>query len=80
MANRKVTKKERFVKVAEVRTQRVLDALHSLGKCAAPESYEYTEEDVQKIVEAIEKEVQWVRDCFTGKNRFTLSQDEESEE
>ena len=73
MANKRETKRERFVRVAEVRTQKVLDDLHSLGKCAAPAIYEYNEEDLAKIFSAIEAELQWVRDSFAGNHRFKLS-------
>lgn len=69
----KEIKRERFVRVAEQRTQKVLDALHMLSKCAATVNYEYTDEDVEQILAAIEKGVQEVRDTFSGRNRFTLS-------
>lgn len=77
MENKRATKRERFVRIAEARTQKVLDDLKSLGKCAAPAIYDYSEEDVQKIVAAIEKELQYVRDCFSGENRFHLSDKEQ---
>ena len=69
----KETKRERFVRVSEKRTQKVLDALRSLGKCSAQVSYEYTYEEVEQIFSAIEREVQRIRAAFSGLNRFTLS-------
>ena len=72
MANKKETKQERFVRVAEMRTQKILDDLHSLSKCAAPAVYEYTEEQLQKIYKAIENGLQDVKDTFAGLHRFTL--------
>lgn len=77
MANKRETKRERFVRVAEMRTQKVLDDLHSLSKCAAPAIYDYAEEDLVKIYAAIEKELQNVKDAFAGKNRFALTREEE---
>lgn len=66
------SKRERFVRVAEERTQKVLDDLKSLAKCAAPVSYEYTKKDVDKILNAIEAQLQEVRDRFAGVKQFTL--------
>ncbi len=73
------TKRDRFVRIAEQRTQHCLDALRSLSKCAAQASYEYTESDVEQILSAIEKEVQSVRDSFSGKKRFSLSSPDQEE-
>lgn len=75
MANKKETKRERFVRVAERRTQNVLDALKALSKCAHPAVYELTDEDVEKIFAAIEEAVQDARDTMTGQKRFTLSEE-----
>lgn len=69
-------KRQRFVRIAETRTQKVLDDLRSLAKCAAPESYEYTSQDVEQILAAIEEGLQGVRDAFAGRNRFTLQTEE----
>lgn len=74
MANKKETKQERFVRVAEMRTQKILDALHSLGKCAAPAVYDYTDEQLKRIYEAIENGLQDVKDTFAGLHRFTLNE------
>jgi len=75
MANKKETKHERFIRVAEMRTQKVLDDLHSLSRCAAPDVYEYTDEELQRIYSAIEQELQDVKDKFAGHHRFSLSSD-----
>lgn len=74
MANKRETKKERFVRVAQIRTQRVLDDLQSLSKCAASASYEYTDEQLQQIYEAIENGLQEVKNTFAGLNRFSLGE------
>jgi len=39
-----MNKHERFLKVAEARTQKILDDLEQLSHCARSVSYEYTEE------------------------------------
>lgn len=75
MANGKETKRARFVRVAEQRTQKVLDDLRALSKCAHPAVYELTEEDVEKIFTAIEAAVQDARATMTGHKRFTLTKE-----
>lgn len=73
----KTTKRERFVRIAEQRTQKVLDGLKALAKCAAPASYEYGERDAEQICAAIESGLQGVREAFAGRKRFSLSTDVE---
>ena len=67
------TKHERFVRVAETRTQNVIDSLRVLAKCSRTDVYEYTPEEVDKILEALDAEIQEVRNAFAGKNKFTLA-------
>lgn len=70
------SKRERFVRIAESRTNRILDQLKLLGNCANKHNYEYTDEDVRKIFSAIEKEVKNAKGRFNGQDaenqRFTL--------
>lgn len=75
MANEKETKRARFVRVAEQRTNKILDDLHALSKCAHPAVYEYTEADVEKIFGAIEEAVRDARATMTGQKRFTLTKE-----
>lgn len=74
---KKETKRERFVRVAEQRTQNVLDALRTLSKCSHPAVYEYNDKDLNKIFAAIEDELQYVKGVFAGLNRFSLSNTDE---
>ncbi len=64
----KETKRERFVRLAEARTNKIIEMLKLLGNCSNTGSYEYTDEDVRKIFGEIEKEVK------NSKSRF-LSND-----
>lgn len=70
------TKRQRFVRIAENRTNKILDMLRLLGNCSNKSNYDYTEDDVKKIFSAIEKETKNARNAFLGlesKNeRFTL--------
>ena len=59
----KETKAERFVRVAEQRTQRAVDAIHSLSNCASRVCYDYTPEQVEQIIAALEAEVKRLQIC-----------------
>lgn len=72
------SKRDRFVRLAEARTNKILDMLKLLGNCASKSNYEYTEEDVKKIFSAIEREMKNTKAKFMGtdtqkEDRFTLS-------
>ena len=71
------TKRERFVRLAEARTNKILDMMKLLGNCSSKSNYEYTDEDVRKIFGAIEREMKNARAKFNGsdtqkEDRFTL--------
>ena len=50
----KETNRERFVRIAEARTQKIIDMIELLGNCSNPYNYEYTQKDVEKMYGAIE--------------------------
>ncbi len=62
-------KKERFKNVASRRVQTVLDGLESLSKCANKSTYEYTDEDVKKMMNAITAQVGLLRIAFTANSK-----------
>ena len=71
------TKRERFVRLAEARTNKIIDMIKLLGNCSSKSNYEYGEEDVRKIFGAIEREIKNARAKFNGsgtpkEDRFTL--------
>ena len=72
----KETKRERFVRIAEARTNRILDNMRLLGNCSSKSSYEYADEDIKKIFGALEKELKQTKNRFLGvdskEERFTL--------
>ena len=74
----KKRKRDRFVRIAEERTEKVLHDLEVLGNVASKASYDYTEEDLDAILEAVEKGVKRLRERFAGEDRFTLSANRES--
>ena len=71
------SKRERFVRLAETRTNKIIEMLKLLGNCSSKTNYEYTEEDVKKIFTALDKELKSTKARFTGtaekEDRFTLS-------
>jgi hypothetical protein len=72
--NRSESKRERFVRLAERRTNEVLDRLRILSGCANKRMYEYSKKDVDKIFRTLDAEVKRVKSMFTDeeKNTFKL--------
>lgn len=66
----KETKRERFIRVAEKRTQKILDMMRLLGNCANKNNYEYTKADVDKIINAIEQELDILKLKFKGADYY----------
>ena len=71
------TKRERFVRIAEARTNKILEMIRLLGNCSSKGNYDYTEEDIKKIFGALEKELKNTKNKFLGleakEERFTLN-------
>ena len=68
------TPKERFTRLANSRTNAVLDKLRILGNLSNRQLYSYSEEDIDKIFSAINKEIKMVQAKFrvTNQQKFTL--------
>lgn len=60
------TKRDKFIRIAEARTNKIISMVQLLGNCANPASYEYTEKDVSDIFGAIEKELKIAKTKFTS--------------
>jgi uncharacterized FlaG/YvyC family protein len=58
------TKKERFKRLASLRTNEVLRRLKVLGNCANKQAYEYYEEDINKIFGEIDRKVKEIKSKF----------------
>ena len=72
------TKHERFIRLAENRTNGIIDALKVLGNLANKNNYAYTKNDTDKMFKAIEKALAETRSkfCTTDikeKTRFTFN-------
>lgn len=78
MSTMQETKREKFVRLAEARTNKIIDMLQLLGNCSNSSAYDYTQQDVEKIFSAIEAEVREARKKFNKIDskksaRFTLN-------
>lgn len=72
----KETKREKFVRLAEARTNKIIEMLKLLGNCSNTGSYEYTDDDVKKIFGEIERETKNAKARFmstdTTNKKFKL--------
>lgn len=60
------TKREKFIRLAEARTNKILEMMKLLGNCSSKASYDYTEKDIKKIFAALEKELKNTKNRFLG--------------
>lgn len=51
------TKREKFVRIAEARTNKIINMIQLLGNCSNQSIYEYSSKDVNKIFNAIQAEL-----------------------
>ena len=70
-------KRDRFLKVAETRTNKIISMIRLLGNCANENNYLYSEKEVKKIFDAIESELKTTKSKFYKKNnkKFKLGDD-----
>lgn len=77
MSKSQETKREKFVRLAEARTNKIIDMLQLLGNCSNSNVYDYTQQDVDKIFAAIETAVREAKKKFSKiesrkSSRFTV--------
>ena len=66
--NKKSLRRERFENVAARRTQKILDLFDILGNCSNKSNYEYTEEDIKKIINTLQAELTALKAQFRTKS------------
>ena len=71
------TKREKFVRLAEARTNKIINMIQLLGNCSNHSQYEYDQKDVDKIFKAIQTELDEAKKRFSKQDsekgsRFTL--------
>lgn len=66
--------RERFINVAEARTQAILERIRILGNCSNKSLYEYSPEEIDKIFKAIQEQLTQTKTKFAKKEnkRFEL--------
>lgn len=71
------TKREKFVRLAEARTNKILEMMRLLGNCSSKTNYDFNEEDIKKIFAALDKELKNSKNRFLGldskEEKFTLN-------
>jgi len=70
------TKRDKFVRIAEARTNKAAEMIRLLGNCAKKNTYEYSEDDIKKIFSYLDRELKNARNKFSGlesdEGKFTL--------
>lgn len=61
------TKRDAFLRLATKRTNTVLEKIRILSNCANPYAYEYSNEDVRRMFNAIEQELKLAKAKFTNR-------------
>lgn len=74
------TKRERFLRLAKKRVDKTIDSLRILGNLSNKSVYEYTDEDIEQMFEALDQVIVEVKAGFksTQKNSegFTFDKEE----
>lgn len=65
---------ERFKRIASKRTNDILEKIRILGNCSNKSSYEYTEDEINKIFTEIDKQLKLTKGKFLAgkRERFRL--------
>jgi hypothetical protein len=66
---RQESRSERFKRLATKRTNDILEKIRILGNCSNKSSYDYTEEEINKIFAEIEKQLKFTKTKFLAGKR-----------
>ena len=58
------SKKDRFKRIAEARTNKAIDMIRLLGNCANKKNYDYSKDEVDKIIRVLESEIKDLKNKF----------------
>jgi len=61
------SKRERFLSVAETRTNSILEKIRILGNCSNRSLYEYSKDEIDKIFRAIQDKLNETKTRFIAK-------------
>ena len=59
------TKREKFIRLAEKRTNKIINSIELLGNLSNTSVYEYTQKDVDKMFKAIEAATADAKRCYS---------------
>ena len=63
------TKHDKFKRIASTRANRILNDLRLLSNCSNKSDYDYSQEDVRKIFNAIDSELKRTKMMFESKKK-----------
>jgi len=71
------SKREKFVRIAEARTNKIINMIQLLGNCSNQSLYDYSQRDVTKIFNAIQSELDEAKKRYSKQDsqkgsKFTL--------
>lgn len=58
------SKRDRFVRIAEARTNKIINMMSLLGNCSNKNNYDYTKKDAETIIGTLEKELKVLKKKF----------------
>lgn len=67
-ANENETKNDKFCRIAEYRTNKIIDMLRLLGNCSNKSTYDYTDDQVEQIFKAISQATAEAKSRFAAKS------------
>lgn len=72
--DKKKIKQDRFKRIAERRTKKILNDIRLLSNCSNKINYDYTDEEVNKIFSTLDQSLKLAKDKFVGNKQieFTL--------
>lgn len=74
---RQQEKRDRFLRIAPKRMSMLITAMRRLANCANRNTYAYTPEEVEAILDELQLQVQMVQERFGGRKAFSLTEEEE---
>lgn len=68
------SKRDKFIRLAETRTNKALEMIRLIGNLANKSVYDYSDKDVQKIFKALETEIEMAKKQYNviGGDKFKL--------
>ena len=63
------TKKQRFKRIAELRTSKIIESLISLSKLSNKNNYDYSEDELRQIFKAIDQQLNATKLTFKNQDK-----------